>query len=128
MAGMDIHSDNPEHGFQFPGEFEITAMGPAGSGLEEQICELLTQHGQRDKVVVGSFYERSLKHFREVCPGVATSAGPTSVRPATLALPNAEWIARRISRGGMQASLSSADCGSASGNWRPQSWALRISR
>jgi len=43
--GMDIHSDNPEHGFQFPGEFEITAMGPAGSGLEEQIPALLEAAG-----------------------------------------------------------------------------------
>ena len=38
---MEIKSDNPEHGFQFPGEFEITAMGPAGSGLEEIIPSLL---------------------------------------------------------------------------------------
>ena len=38
---MDIKSDNPEHGFQFPGEFQITAMGPAGSGLEETIPSLL---------------------------------------------------------------------------------------
>ena len=38
---MEIQSDNPDHGFQFPGEFEITAMGPAGSGLEEAIPSLL---------------------------------------------------------------------------------------
>ena len=38
---MEIRSDNPQHGFQFPGEFEITAMGPAGSGLEEIIPSLL---------------------------------------------------------------------------------------
>ena len=38
---MEIKSDNPEHGFQFPGEFQITAMGPAGSGLEETIPSLL---------------------------------------------------------------------------------------
>ena len=38
---MEIKSDNPEHGFQFPGEFEITAMGPAGTGLEEIIPSLL---------------------------------------------------------------------------------------
>src|SRR5690606_23459871 len=31
---MEIKSDNPEHGFQVPGEFEITAMGPAGTGPE----------------------------------------------------------------------------------------------
>ncbi|MEO6137445.1 MAG: DUF493 family protein [Luteimonas sp.] len=42
---MDITSDNPQHGFQFPGEFEITAMGPAGSGLEEQIPALLAAAG-----------------------------------------------------------------------------------
>ena len=38
---MEIKSDNPEHGFQFPGDFEITAMGPAGSGLEDTIPALL---------------------------------------------------------------------------------------
>ena len=42
---MEIKSDNPEHGFQFPGEFEITAMGPAGGGLEEQIPALLEAAG-----------------------------------------------------------------------------------
>ena len=26
---MNIGSDHPDHGFQFPGVFEITAMGPA---------------------------------------------------------------------------------------------------
>lgn len=42
---MSIQSDNPEHGFQFPGTFDITAMGPAGSGLEEDIPRLLEQAG-----------------------------------------------------------------------------------
>lgn len=42
---MDIVSDNPEHGFQFPGTFEISAMGPAGSGLEEEIPRLLEAAG-----------------------------------------------------------------------------------
>lgn len=42
---MSIQSDNPEHGFQFPGTFEITAMGPAGSGLEEDIPRLLEGAG-----------------------------------------------------------------------------------
>jgi len=42
---MDINSDNPQHGFQFPGEFEITAMGPAGSHLDEQIPALLEAAG-----------------------------------------------------------------------------------
>ena len=42
---MEIKSDNPEHGFQFPGEFEITAMGPASAGLEAEIPRLLTAAG-----------------------------------------------------------------------------------
>lgn len=42
---MSIQSDNPEHGFQFPGTFEITAMGPANSGLENVIPRLLEQAG-----------------------------------------------------------------------------------
>ena len=42
---MSIQSDNPEHGFQFPGVFEITAMGPANAGLETEIPRLLEQVG-----------------------------------------------------------------------------------
>lgn len=42
---MTIRSDNPDHGFQFPGLFEITAMGPAGAGLEERIPEVLEAIG-----------------------------------------------------------------------------------
>lgn len=35
-----IHSDNPEHGFQFPGTFELSAMGAANQQLES----VLPQH------------------------------------------------------------------------------------
>ncbi|MET0327561.1 MAG: DUF493 family protein [Luteimonas sp.] len=42
---MEIKSDNPEHGFQFPGTFEITAMGGAEAGLEAEIPRLLTEAG-----------------------------------------------------------------------------------
>jgi len=42
---MSIHSDNPGHGFQFPGIFEITAMGTAIAGLETEIPHLLTAAG-----------------------------------------------------------------------------------
>lgn len=43
--GMEIKSDNPEHGFQFPGEFEITALGPASAGLETELPTLLRAAG-----------------------------------------------------------------------------------
>jgi uncharacterized protein len=45
IDGMNIRSDHPDHGFQFPGVFEITAMGPAGAGLEERIPEVLEAIG-----------------------------------------------------------------------------------
>jgi glycerophosphoryl diester phosphodiesterase len=49
-------------------------------GMEAQLCAVLSANDQRERVIVGSFYERSLQLFREQCPGVSTSAGPTSVR------------------------------------------------
>ena len=42
---MDIHSDNPDHGFQFPGEFELSAMGPAEARLETELPRLLAEAG-----------------------------------------------------------------------------------
>jgi len=38
---MPPHSAPPQHGFQFPGIFEITAMGAATAGLETDIPRLL---------------------------------------------------------------------------------------
>ena len=42
---MDIKSDNPEHGFQFPGTFELSAMGPAEKDLETVLPTLLLDAG-----------------------------------------------------------------------------------
>lgn len=42
---MEISSDNPEHGFQFPGTFELSAMGTAGTGLETELPALLVAAG-----------------------------------------------------------------------------------
>lgn len=42
---MELKSDNPEHGFQFPGTFELSAMGRAGMGLETDIPRLLSDAG-----------------------------------------------------------------------------------
>ncbi|MEX6503943.1 glycerophosphodiester phosphodiesterase [Pseudomonas zhanjiangensis] len=64
----------------FPDTPKVVEIKVADAGLEERLCEALTRSGQRDRVIVGSFHERSLKLFRQSCPGVATSAGPASVR------------------------------------------------
>ncbi|MFC0676655.1 DUF493 family protein [Lysobacter korlensis] len=42
---MEIHSDNPEHGFQFPGMFELSAMGLAQTGLERALPQRLRDAG-----------------------------------------------------------------------------------
>src|SRR5690606_32382902 len=44
-APMEIKSDNPEHGFQFPGTFELSAMGAADKGLETELPKLLEAAG-----------------------------------------------------------------------------------
>jgi putative lipoic acid-binding regulatory protein len=42
---MNINSDNPDHGFQFPGTFELSAMGSAEAGLERELPQLLIGAG-----------------------------------------------------------------------------------
>jgi len=42
---MEITSDNPEHGFQFPGTFELSAMGAAEKDLETALPTLLLDAG-----------------------------------------------------------------------------------
>lgn len=42
---MEIKSDNPEHGFQFPGEFQLSAMGAAEKDLETVLPTLLLDAG-----------------------------------------------------------------------------------
>jgi putative lipoic acid-binding regulatory protein len=41
----DIQSETPGQGFQFPGAFEITAIGKANAGLEERVPEILVGLG-----------------------------------------------------------------------------------
>ena len=41
----DIAAQNPQQGFQFPGEFEITAVGKASAGLPTHVPQLLERAG-----------------------------------------------------------------------------------
>lgn len=65
---------------RFPEQAKVIEIKVPDVGLEAQLCAALTAHKQLDRVIVGSFYDRSLQLFREQCPDVATSAGPGSVR------------------------------------------------
>lgn len=40
-----IHAENPGQGFQFPGAFEITAVGHANAGLEQRMPGLIAGLG-----------------------------------------------------------------------------------
>ena len=59
---MEIRSDNPEHGFQFPCVFEIAAIGNAG--LEAIVPRLLAEAGL--VVVEGSLSVRAARGGRFV--------------------------------------------------------------
>ncbi|MGE6793561.1 glycerophosphoryl diester phosphodiesterase [Pseudomonas guineae] len=63
-----------------PEQAKVIEIKVPDVGMEVLLCDALQAHQQRDRVIVGSFYDRSLQLFRERCPGVATSAGPSSVR------------------------------------------------
>jgi hypothetical protein len=41
----DIQPEKPNQGFQFPGAFEITAIGKADAGLEERVSEIIVGLG-----------------------------------------------------------------------------------
>ena len=52
----DLQPREPEQGFQFPGVFEITAMGAASAGLEEKVPHILDSIGLT--VLAGSLRTR----------------------------------------------------------------------
>ena len=52
----DIAPRNPDHGFQFPGVFEITAMGRADAELEVRVPQIIEGLGL--SVIAGSLRSR----------------------------------------------------------------------
>ena len=41
----DLQPQNPQQGFQFPGAFEITAVGNASAGLEQRVADIIAGLG-----------------------------------------------------------------------------------
>lgn len=64
----DIQPEQPGQGFQFPGEFEIKAMGRAGAGLPARVPEILAGLGL--EVIPGSLTERASSSGHYVSIGV----------------------------------------------------------
>ncbi len=77
---MEIKSDNPEHGFQFPGTFELSAMGTAEQDLETVLPTLLLDAGIEVAARVGeleAFLQRPLRLGADQLP----RRQPRAVRP-----------------------------------------------
>ncbi|MBS0590462.1 MAG: DUF493 family protein [Proteobacteria bacterium] len=64
-----IHAENPGQGFQFPGVFEITAVGKAHEGLEQRVPKILVDLGMA--VREGSTRVRPSSNGNFVSVGVA---------------------------------------------------------
>lgn len=90
---MSIQSDNPEHGLQFPGTFEISAMGAAGAGLDAKMAEALEAAG----LVVHRDRHRSRPSSKGNWVSVtyafdaATRADYERAHDALRALPGVKW-------------------------------------
>jgi uncharacterized protein len=64
----DLQPQNPQQGFQFPGAFEITAMGNANAGLEQRVPEIIAGLGMA--VIEGSLRTRASSERRYVSVSV----------------------------------------------------------
>ena len=64
----DIQPQNPQQGFQFPGAFEVTAMGKAGVGLEQRVAQTIAALGMA--VIDGSLRTRQSREGHYVSVSV----------------------------------------------------------
>lgn len=61
---------------------EIKNDGTIGA---EKLCQLIKALGLQSKVLVASFHDEAIAHFREICPSVATSMAPREIRTFVIA-------------------------------------------
>ncbi len=61
----------------FPETPFITEIKEKRPEVSQSFCEMLRQHGRTTSVLVASVHAGVLERFRQICPGVATSAGPS---------------------------------------------------
>lgn len=89
----DLQPQNPQQGFQFPGAFEITAMGNANAGLEQRVPQIIARLGM--SVLDGSLRTRASKEGNYVSVSV-TFTCPTrekydAAHAALRADPDIRW-------------------------------------
>jgi len=64
----------------FPDFVVNVELKVADPRLGDAVCDLLRRGGRTESVIVASFHDGALRHFRDRCPDVATSAGPGEIR------------------------------------------------
>ncbi len=95
----DMQAENPGQGFQFPGAFEITAVGKAHAGLEERVPELVVGPGfvGAQRQLADAAVERRMIMFRSVSPSLCPSREKYEAAHAALrADPAVRWTLVRI--------------------------------
>ncbi|MBU2513125.1 glycerophosphodiester phosphodiesterase [bacterium] len=59
---------------RFPQKRMVIEIKPNRIDIVEPFCRMIKDFQKEDHLIIGSFHEEVLVHFRMVCPGVATSA------------------------------------------------------
>jgi uncharacterized protein len=89
----DLQPQNPQQGFQFPGAFEVTAMGNAGTGLDRRVVEIIAGLGL--SVLEGSQRTRASSEGRYVSVSVTFTCPSRekydAVHTALRADPDVRW-------------------------------------
>ena len=79
--GQGIQVPTLDEAFEkFPQMRYVIEIKLTRNPIDKPLCDLIHRHEMQDKVLIGSFHDEALKNFREICPGVATSAARTEVR------------------------------------------------
>ena len=64
---------------RYPQRRFIVELKPDALQPAEVLCRLIGEQAMVERVMVGSFYDAPLQHFRQLCPQVATSASQAEV-------------------------------------------------
>jgi hypothetical protein len=89
----DLQPQNPQQGFQFPGAFEVTAMGNAGVGLDQRVADIIVALGM--SLLDGSQRMRASSEGRYVSVSVTFTCPSRekydAVHTALRADPDVRW-------------------------------------
>jgi glycerophosphoryl diester phosphodiesterase len=75
FRGQGIQVPTLEELFQiFPDTRYVIEIKLTQNPIDKPLCELIRKHAMQDRVVIASFHDEAMQHFRKTCPEVATSA------------------------------------------------------